>query len=81
MFRHAGLDKPALACPVVNRGCLTRGHPGEVLDVLARIGSLRLPSVARLEFIPMKIAAGMTRLVSPSGMVETPRLEAKFFLG
>jgi hypothetical protein len=30
------------------------------LDVLARLGSLRLPSVARLEFIPMKIGAGMT---------------------
>jgi hypothetical protein len=35
-------------------------HPGEALDVLARFGSLRLPSVARLEFIPMKIGAGMT---------------------
>ena len=32
----------------------------ELLDVLARFGSLRLPSVARLEFIPMKIGAGMT---------------------
>jgi len=30
------------------------------MDVLARLGSLRLPSVARLEFIPMKIGAGMT---------------------
>jgi hypothetical protein len=30
------------------------------LDVLARLGLLRLPSVARLEFIPMKIGAGMT---------------------
>jgi len=32
----------------------------ELLDVLARFGSLRLPSVARLEFTPMKIGAGMT---------------------
>ncbi len=31
-----------------------------VMDVLARFGSLRLPSVAPLEFIPMKIGAGMT---------------------
>jgi len=35
-------------------------HPVEVLDVLARFSSLRLPSVALLEFIPMKIGAGMT---------------------
>jgi hypothetical protein len=31
-----------------------------MLDVLSRLGSLRLPSVARLEFIPKKIGAGMT---------------------
>jgi hypothetical protein len=37
-------------------------HPEEALDVLVRIRSLRLPSVARLEFIPMKIGAGMTPL-------------------
>jgi hypothetical protein len=42
---------------------LIRGHPGEVLDVLARMRSLRLPSVARLEFIPMKIGAGMTKYI------------------
>ncbi|HVP80622.1 MAG TPA: hypothetical protein VMV04_22270 [Thermodesulfobacteriota bacterium] len=32
-------------------------HPGGLeknLDALAPLGSLRLPSVARLEFIPMK---------------------------
>jgi hypothetical protein len=52
LFRHAGVEEPA--------PYLIRGHPGEVLDVLARIRSLRLPSVARLEFIPMKIGAGMT---------------------
>jgi hypothetical protein len=34
----------------------------ELLDVLARFGSLRLPPVARLEFTPMKIGAGMTIL-------------------
>jgi hypothetical protein len=42
---------------------LIREHPGEVLDVLARMRSLRLPSVALLEFIPMKIGAGMTIIV------------------
>jgi hypothetical protein len=31
----------------------------KTLDVLARFGSLRLPPVARLEFIPMEIGAGM----------------------
>ena len=37
-------------------------HPGRLktLDVLARLGSFRLPPVARLEFTPMKIGAGMT---------------------
>ena len=39
---------------------LLRGHPEEVLDVLARFGSFRLPSVARLEFIPTEIGARMT---------------------
>jgi hypothetical protein len=34
----------------------------KTLDVLARLGSLRLPSVARPEFIPMKIGAGMTEI-------------------
>ncbi len=38
--RHAGLDEPAPD--------LIWGHPEEVLDVLARFDSLRLPSVARL---------------------------------
>ena len=40
-------------------------HPEgfETLDVLARVGSLRLPPVARLEFIPMKIGAGMACLI------------------
>ncbi len=52
LFRHAGLEEPA--------PYLIRGHPEEVLDVLARIRSLRLPSVARLEFTPMEIGAGMT---------------------
>jgi hypothetical protein len=51
-FCHAGLEESA--------PYLIRGHRGEVLDVLARFGSLRLPSVARLEFIPMKIGVGMT---------------------
>jgi hypothetical protein len=38
-------------------------HPDRVEDTgLARsLRSLRLPSVARLEFIPMKIGAGMTK--------------------
>ena len=52
LFCHAGLEELA--------PYLIRGHPGEVLDVLARLSSLRLPSVARLEFTPMKIGAGMT---------------------
>ncbi len=39
LFRHAGPEEPA--------PYLMRGHPGEGLDVLARFGSLRLPSVAR----------------------------------
>jgi hypothetical protein len=34
----------------------------KTLDVLARLGSLRLPSVARPEFIPMKIGTGMTEM-------------------
>jgi len=43
-------------------------HPEEVLDVLARFGSFRLPSVARLEFIPMEIGAGMTLLYENRGL-------------
>ena len=35
-------------------------NPVKRLDVLARYCSLRLPLVALLEFIPMKIGAGMT---------------------
>ncbi len=38
-----------------------RGIQGNFeLDALARNGSLRLPSVALLEFIPIEIGAGMT---------------------
>jgi len=51
LFRHAGLDEPA--------PYLIRGHP-EGLESTGCARSLRLPSVARLEFIPMKIGAGMT---------------------
>jgi len=36
--------------------------------VLARFGELRLPSVARLEFIPMKIGAGMTTFLDTVGL-------------
>jgi hypothetical protein len=43
LVRHAGLD------PASRRA----------LDVLARFGELRLPSVARLELIPVKTEAGM----------------------
>ncbi len=55
MFRHAGLEESAPYSVI-------RGYLEEVPDVLARLGSLRLPSVARLEFTPMKIGAGMTIL-------------------
>jgi len=43
-------------------------HPEIVkrLDVLARFGELHLPSVVRLEFIPMKIGAGMTSFYEKS---------------
>ena len=30
LFRHAGLEEPALACPVLDTGYLIRGHPGVV---------------------------------------------------
>jgi hypothetical protein len=45
-------------------------HPETLkrLDVLARSGSLRLPSVARLEFTPMKIGAGMTLFYEDLGL-------------
>jgi len=58
LLRHAGLEEPV--------PYLIRGHP--VLDVLARFGELRLPSVARLEFIPMKIGAGMTTFLDTVGL-------------
>jgi hypothetical protein len=54
LFRHAGPEEPA--------PYLIRGHP----EILEKTGcarllrSLRLPSVTRLEFTPMKIGAGMT---------------------
>jgi len=54
-FRHAGLEEPA---PYSGYGGIQ--NVLRELDVLARFGELRLPSVARLEFIPMKIGAGMT---------------------
>ena len=56
-LRHAGLEEPA---PYLNTGA-SRCLPDEgwelsqTLDVLARYGSLRLPSVARLEFTPYLI--------------------------
>ena len=52
-FRHAGLEEPA--------PYLIRGHPEglESSGCARSLGSLRLPPVARLEFTPMKIGAGM----------------------
>jgi hypothetical protein len=53
-FRHAGLEEPAPEW--------IRGHPEnlERTGCARSLRSLRLPSVARLEFIPMKIGTGMT---------------------
>jgi hypothetical protein len=62
LFRHAGLEEPA--------PYLIRGHP----ENLERTGcarslcSLRLPSVARLEFIPMKIGTGMTTFLETNSL-------------
>ena len=50
-----------------------------VLDVLARFGSLRLPSVAPLEFIPMKIGAGMTGIGVTNDAVYRNRKGKNFF--
>jgi len=47
-----GLRSLPLACPVLDTGYLIRGHP----EGLERTGF-------RLEFIPMKIGAGMTILI------------------
>ncbi len=49
LSRHAGLEEPA---PYLIRGIQ---RPLKILDVLVRVGSLRLPSVARLEFTPYLI--------------------------
>ena len=51
---HSGLDR---ACPVLDTGESIVLE----LDVLARFGSLRLPSVAPLEFTPHLIRGGNDR--------------------
>jgi hypothetical protein len=56
LVRHAGLEEPA-PYPI-------RGHTEsfENTGCARSLRSLRLPSVARLELIPMKIGAGMIPL-------------------
>ena len=64
------MSRSERAHPVISINYKDAGHrfsPG-TLDVLARLGLLRLPSVARLEFIPMKIGAGMTTFLDTVGL-------------
>ena len=65
LSRHAGLEEPALACPVLDTGYLIRGHPDVVPTKVGNHFIDWLPVFTentgfRLELIPMKIGAGMT---------------------
>jgi len=59
---HAGLEKPALACPVLDTGDSIRGHPPtKVKNHLEDWVPVFTGNPGFLmEFIPMKIGAGLT---------------------
>jgi hypothetical protein len=52
LFRHAGLDELALACPVLDTGYLIRGHPDVVPTKVGNHLKDWIPGFHREPWIP-----------------------------